>query len=152
MIYLLILIMNKKYYYDDIDNHKFPTLWNGFLRYSGISIPSYTDFSEQSDEPLSNVLEKLCKTNFYISLIDNYIYMSRGINNNFYYTSDFEKFIKSMIRETEKKFDVVITDGEFYAKEVKHNGTEYKYNILKDDKDKIILKRKTLNFNDKLKN
>jgi hypothetical protein len=65
--------------------------------------------------------------------------------DEFYYYHQFEKSIKSAIKETELKFNIVITNGEFYGNELKHNGNQYKYTISKKD-DKIILKKKILNW------
>jgi hypothetical protein len=42
--------------------------------------------------------------------------------DEFYYYYQFEKSIKNAIKETELKFNIVITNGEFYANEIKHNG------------------------------
>lgn len=139
--------MIKKYYYEGtFMEYKFSTLWNGFLRYIGIQIPISSDHYQESNRELDDLLAETCDINFYVSLINNHIYMSICRDSN-YYAIDFEKNTKKMIREIEKKFNVMITDGEFYANEIKHNGNQYKYNILKDNEDKIILKKKTLNFN-----
>lgn len=139
--------MIKKYYYEGtFMEHKFPTLWNGFLTYNGMPIPISLDHYQDSNRELDDLLCEICDINFYVSLIDNHIHMSICSDSN-YYATDFEKNTKKMIREIEKKFNVTVIDGEFYANEIKHNGNQYKYNILKDDKEKIILKKKTLNFN-----
>jgi archaellin len=46
----------------------------------------------------------------------------------------------------EKKLGININYGEFNAIEVKHYSNQYKYIILKNDDNSILLKKKTLNW------
>jgi hypothetical protein len=142
---------NTKYYFESYNlQTRYCTIWHGFLKYDGIQIPINREHILSTNNKLlynidlSDIFTEICQLNFYISLIDNYIYISHDMDE-FYYYYQFEKSIKNAIKETELKFNIVITNGEFYANEIKHNGNQYKYTISKKD-DKIILKKKILNW------
>ncbi len=139
-----------KYYFESYDsNIKYITLWNGFLKYDGNKIPTNSEHVIKNsllyyNSELNDILVETCELNFYISLIDNYIYISHDYDEYYYYYQ-FEKNIKSAIKNIELKFNIVITNGEFYGTEIKHCGNQYKYTISKNS-DKIILKKKVLNW------
>jgi len=140
-----------KYYFESYNlQTRYFTIWHGFLKYDGIQIPINREhiLSENNkllyNIDLSDIFSEICELNFYISLIDNYIYISHD-NDELYYYYQFEKSIKNAIKKTELAFNIVITNGEFYGNEIKHNGNQYKYTIIKKD-DKIILKKKILNW------
>ena len=142
---------NTKYYFESYNlQERYSTLWHGFLKYDGIQIPINREHILSTNNKLlynidlNDIFTEICQLNFYISLIDNYIYISHD-NDELYYYHQFEKSIKNAIKETELKFNIVITNGEFYGNEIKHNGNQYKYTISKKD-DKIILKKKILNW------
>ena len=147
-----------KYYFEsDICNiqTRYVTLWNGFLKYDGCKIPITTEHiignnKQLYNDILNDIFIEICELNFYISLIDNYIYISSDFDSHYYYSS-FEKHIKNVINSIESKFNININNGEFYGNEMKHNGNSYRYNISKND-DKIVLKRKVLNWDSKKKN
>ena len=136
--------MTKKYYYENTFlEEQFPTLWDGYLFYEGINIPVSTNYFQESNRDLDDLLAEVCDVNFYVTLVDNYIYLS--VCSDFrYYAAKFEKDIRKMIKALESKFNIVISNGEFYANELKHHGNQYKYSISQNDK--IILKKRILNF------
>lgn len=151
-------IKEVKYYFEAYDyENKYRTLWNGFLKYSGNTIPINNKHVLNNNKlcynnELNDILIETCELNFYISLINDFIYLSHD-TDEYYYYYQFEKNIKSAIKNIEVKFNIIITNGEFYATEVKHNGNQYKYTISKNS-DKIILKKIILNwenFNNKKK-
>ena len=136
----------KRYYYEDtIIETNYPTLWNGHLSYEGDDIPISLDYYQNSNKELDEIFTEICEVNFYISIIDKKIYVSLCRDSNYYYRQ-FEKNIKSVINQIESKFNIIITDGEFYANEVKHEGSQYKYTITKLE-DKLLLRKKILNWN-----
>ena len=138
--------MIKKYYFEDsIIETKYPTLWNGYFEYDGKEICVTETYFQNSNKELDEILTNICDVNFYISLIDNRIYISLCRDSN-YYSYQFEKDVKNMVENIEKKFDVKIMEGEFFANEVKHNGNYFKYTVTKNI-NKIVLKRKILSWN-----
>ena len=84
--------------------------------------------------------------NFYINIdFDNSsIYISLCQDSRYYYYQ-FEKDIKLLINSIEKDCLIYINCGEFYANEIKHDGNQYKYTIIKKNSE-IILKKKILNW------
>lgn len=142
--------MIKKYYFEDTTlNIKYPTLWNGYLLYNGENINISENYYQRSNRDLDDLLTDICDINFYVTLIDNNIYLSVCGDSSFYYYN-FEKTIKKAIKKIEKKFNINIIESEFFATELKPMGNQYKYNTTKnydiDGNDKIILKKKTLNW------
>jgi hypothetical protein len=139
--------MIKKYYFEDTTlNTKYPTLWNGYLLYNGENISISENYYQRSNRDLDDLLVDICDVNFYVTLIDNNIYLSVCGDSSFYYYN-FEKTIKKAIKKIEKKFNINITESEFFATELKPMGNQYKYSTSKNDgDDKIILKKKTLNW------
>lgn len=140
-----------KYYFESCNiQTRYLTIWHGFLKYDGNQIPVNREHLLSSNSKLlynidlNDIFCEIFQLNFYISLINNYIYISHDMDE-FYYYHQFEKSIKNAIKETELAFNIVITNGEFYANEIKHNGNQYKYTISKKN-DKIILKKKILNW------
>lgn len=143
-----------KYYFESYNlQTRYYTIWHGFLKYDGNQIPINSEHILNTNSKilynidLSDIFTEICQLNFYISLIDNYIYISHDMDELYYY-HQFEKSIKNAIKETELKFNIVINNGEFYGNELKHNGNQYKYTISRKD-DKIILKKKILNWDSK---
>jgi hypothetical protein len=135
----------KKYYYEDTFlEKKYPTLWTGYFKYNGNQIKISENYFQQSNRELDDLFTNICDINFHISLIDEYIYISLDRDSNFY-SINFEKTIKNVLKEIETKFNVIIYYGEFYGTEVKHMGNQYKYSISHNE-DKIILKKKILNW------
>jgi hypothetical protein len=132
-------IKTPKYYFDNTDilNH-YPTIWHGYL-YTKIDEPY---LNENSIWPLNDILVEICDVNFYIYLINNYIYLSICTDSR-YYAANFEKHIRKAIKALEKKLNINIEKGEFFANECKPMGIQYKYTILKDSDDKISLKKIT---------
>lgn len=130
-----------KYYFDNTNLlTKYGTLWDGFLTFNLISeLPSDTNTQ------ISDILVEICDINFFTNVIENNIYISLDTDSYFYYY-DFEKTIKSAIIEIEKKLKINISYGEFNATEVKHYSNIYKYTISKNDDNSILLKKKTLNW------
>ena len=139
--------MISKYYFEDTTlNTKYPTLWNGYLLYNGQNISVSENYWQRSNRDLDNLLTEICEINFYVSIIDNRIHIS-VCGDSFFYYYNFEKTIKKVIKKIEKKFNINITESEFFATELKHMGNQYKYNTSRDEKnEKIILKKKTLNW------
>lgn len=135
-------MITEKYYFLDkkcVDiNTKYPTLWDGFLKYERKS-DQYIEWLD-----LDNILVDICDINFYIHTDNDSIFLSVDRDES-YYAHQFEKHIKKIIKQTEEKLDINIISGIFNANEVKHNGSQYKYTISKD-KDKIILKKTVLNW------
>ena len=130
-------MIDDKYYFTKI--MKYPTLWHGFLAYKRINNEAIPWLD------LDNILIDICDINFYISKDDNNIYLSVD-RDECYYVNQFEKHIKKVIKEIEIKLQIKIESGEFNANEVKHNGSQFKYTICKNN-DKIILKKIVLNWN-----
>jgi len=142
--------MISKYYFEDTTlNTKYPTLWNGYLLYNGENISISENYWQRSNRILDDLLTDICDVNFYVTLIDNNIYLSVCGDSSFYYYN-FEKTIKKAIKNIEKKFNINITESEFFATELKPMGNQYKYSTSKncdvDGNEKIILKKKTLNW------
>ena len=138
----------KKYYFEDsIIEDKYPTLWHGYLEYTGNEINITDNYFQNSNRELDEILTNICNVNFYVSLTDNKINLSLCRDSN-YYTYEFEKNIKDIVSSIEKKFNIKIISGEIYANEVKHNGNHVKYNLSK--KNKIILKRNILSFKNEM--
>jgi hypothetical protein len=130
-----------KYYFDNTNLlTKYGTLWDGFLNFNLINqLPS------DANTIISDILVEICDINFFTNVIENNIYISLDTDSYFYYY-DFEKTIKSALTEIEKKLSVKINHGEFNATEVKHYSNIYKYIISKNDDNSILLKKKTLNW------
>ena len=136
---------NKYYFQNTIVETEFPTLWDGYLTYEADKLIEISDnYFQKSNRELDDLLQEICDIHFYVSLIDNTIYLSICRDSHFYY-QDFEKNIKKIIKEIEIKFNISIKSGQFNANEVKHGGSQYKYTINKDN-DKISVKRKILNW------
>ena len=136
--------MTTKYYFEKtILEKKYATLWDGYLTYEG-NIPISHDYSNKE---LDDILTEICDVNFYVSIMDNNIYLSVCSDFHFYITN-FEKTIKKAIKNINDKFKVKIKEGHFNALEVKHSGNQYRYIIRIDDSDnnKYILKKKVLNW------
>jgi hypothetical protein len=133
-----------KYYFDNTNLlTKYGTLWDGFLTFN-FNIQNWK-IPENMNSVLSDILVEICDINFYTNIIENNIYISLDTDSYFYYY-DFEKTIKSAIIEIEKKFEINVNYGEFNAIEVKHYSNQYKYTISKNDDNSILLKKKTLNW------
>ena len=147
------MINMKKYYYENTFlETKYFTLWNGYFKYNGNKIKVSENYYQESNRELDDLFVEICDINFYISLIDEYIYISVD-SDSYFYSTNFEKTIKKALKEIEIKFNIIIECGEFYATEVKHMGNQYKYTISKSN-NKIILKKKILNwdtYNKKMK-
>lgn len=136
--------MEERYYFENsVVNEMYPTLWHGYLTFDG-NIPLSINYYQKSNKTLDDLLAEICDINFYVSLIDNNIYLSVCRDFNYYYYQ-FEKNIKIVIIEIEKKFNINIKEGEFFATEVLHIGNKYKYKITNID-GVISLKKKILNW------
>ena len=133
--------IKEKYYFDNTNLlTKYGTLWDGFLTFDLI-----TELPSDANSQISDILVEICDINFFTNVIEHNIYISLDTDSYFYYY-DFEKTIKSAIIEIEKKFEININYGEFNAIEVKHYSNQYKYTISKNDDNSILLKKKTLNW------
>jgi hypothetical protein len=138
--------MIKKYYFENTNLDKiYSTLWNGEFIYNGDKIPLSLDYHQESNRELDDILTENLDVNFYVSLIDNNIHISCCSDFKFYFY-DFEKYIKRTILNIESKFNIYIYFGNFNATEIKHNGNQYKYTINKNNENKIILKKRILNW------
>lgn len=127
-----------KYYFDNMDLNKYPTLWDGFLEYNV--------YSELLNERLvSDIITEICDINFYINIHDDKIYMSICRDSDYYYYQ-FEQHIKHVITALENAFFINIENGQFNATEVKHQGNQYRYTISKNLDLSIVLKKKILNW------
>lgn len=146
----------KRYYFDEIDENNYATLWNGFLEISN------NNNIKISDMEVSDIMTEVCNINFYIYVNDTKIFISLCQDSKYYFYQ-FEKDILNAIRKIENKFNISILNGEFNAVEIKHNGSQYKYSILKNNDSKFELKKKILSWqnikkkkiddiNDKLEN
>lgn len=146
----------KRYYFDEKDENNYATLWNGFLEFSN------NNNIEISDMEVNDIMTEVCDINFYIYVNNTKIFFSLCQDSKYYY-HQFEKDILNSIKKIENKFNICILNGEFNAVEIKHNGCQYKYNILKDNDSKFVLKKKILSWqnikkkkiddiNDKLEN
>jgi len=138
-------MIDEKYYFSNTKlNEVYPTLWHGFLEYIKIIniVPNPITYNE-----IDNILVEICEINFYFhhDINDNKLYFSLDRDEN-YYAHQFEKQIKNIIKSFETHFKIKITNGEFYANEIKHNGSQYRYLISLSNDDKIIVKKKTLNW------
>jgi hypothetical protein len=142
-------MINQKYYYEDPKYEKifkkYITLWNGYLKGNKEKWFKKEDYTKASD-----IITEICDINFYRHHDEDHLYLSLDADENYYYDS-FEKHIFKMIKKLEKECNIFIESAEFYAFECKHFGNQYKYNIdrNKDKNNKIILKKKILNW-DKL--
>jgi len=139
-------MIDQKYYYEDPKYEavfkKYPTLWNGYLQGNKEKWFKKEDYSKVSDE-----ITEICDINFYRHHDEDHLYLSLDADENYYFSS-FEKHIFKIIKQLEKKFTIFIETAEFYAFECKHFGNQYKYNITrnKENNNKIILKKKVLNW------
>jgi len=134
-----MMITERYYFTNTLVNIKYPTLWDGFLKYKKID----------ENEPIGwldmdNILVDICEINFYINIDKDTIYLSMDRDEN-YYVHQFEKHIKKVIKKSEEILNIKILSGEFNATEVKHEASQYKYIITCND-DKIILKKRVLNW------
>jgi len=140
--------MEQRYYFNNtnIDNN-YATIWYGSLIYDQTKniIPISENYYQKSNIILDDLLSEICNMNFYVNIINNYIYISVCQDFKYYYYQ-FEKDIKNVIKEIENKFDVIIESGEFNAVECKYNGNQYKYTISKNNDKSISLKKKILNW------
>lgn len=138
--------MLKRYYFDNTKiNNEYSTIWYGEFLYNGNKIPISINYFQESNKDLDDILVDNLEANFYIKLIDNYIYLSLCSDSKFYYY-DFEKKIKKTITKIEDKFSIDIYSGNFDAEEFKPEGNKYKYFISKNKDNKIILRKKILNW------
>ena len=127
-----------RYYFDNMDMNRYPTLWDGFLHYS-ISNDLLTERN------VYDIIIEICDIGFYINIHENNIYISLCRDSNYYYY-DFEQHIKPIINKLESSLLINIELGEFNATEVKHQGNQYKYTILKNEDMTISLKKRILNW------
>jgi hypothetical protein len=120
-----------RYYFDENPNilTKYKTVWHGHFFYHIGKNTNYLTNDQWSI--LNDILQEICDVNFYIHCIENNIYLSL-CQDFMYYYYDFEKHIRTMIREIEKHFTIDIEYGEFYGTELKPMGDQYKY-IIKVD-------------------
>ena len=125
----------------------YPTLWQGFLKYKGdkIEIKEEYKFHQKSNTILDDILVDITDTNFYVNLKNDYIYLSLD-SDSYYYYYNFEKQIKKLIKKIEKEFKIYVTEGEFFATEIKHLGNQYCYEITRKENNKIFLVKKVLNW------
>ena len=118
----------------------YSTLWSGFLKYEGyISIA--LNYYQNSNRELDDLLAEICDVNFGVDIYDNTINITVCSDFRYYYY-DFEKTFGIAIIEIEKKFNITIYDGEFYATEMIHQGSQYKYTISKYYNDNQSIDRK----------
>jgi hypothetical protein len=135
----------KRYYFDEYKiNELYPTLWDGYIQFDSNKIP-ITDIEENSNRELDDLVTNICAINFYIYILDSKIYISL-CQDSVYYFHQFEKDIKKLIFAIEDKFKVNIDYAQFNATEVKHQGNQYKYTLTKDTNNRLILKKKILNW------
>lgn len=138
--------MSKKYYFENTQlNNIYSTIWYGELLYQGNQIPISLNYYQNSNKELDDILVDNLGANFYVNLINNNIYISLCSDTKFYYY-DFEKKIKNTISKIEDFFKIDINSGNFNADELKHDGNKLKYNISKNKDNKIILRKKILNW------
>jgi hypothetical protein len=133
-------MINKKYYFVDTNlDVKYPTLWNGFLNFNK-NEDTVINFLD-----IDNILIDICNVNFYVNIDSNNIYLSLDQDEKYYFFQ-FEKHIKKVIKKIEEISEIYINYGEFNANELKHFGLQYKYNITRTNDTKIVLKKKTLQW------
>ena len=142
----------EKYYYDDKKyflEDRYYTLWSGFLK-SNKKDKKW--FKKEDLKNIDDIIVEICEQNMYTALDEDNLYISMD-NDEKYYYYDFEKQIFPLIKRLEKEYGVFIEEGQFHAFELKHFGSQYRYNISKSDKNKINLKKNVLNWEnyDKLK-
>jgi len=138
--------MIKKYYFDNTDlDKRYSTIWYGELLYKGDKISISVNYFQESNRDLDDLFIENLNINFYVTLIDNIIHISCCSDSSFYYY-DFEKKIKKTITDIEKYFNIDIYSGNFNANELKYNPNQYKYIISKNKENKIILRKKILNW------
>jgi hypothetical protein len=139
----------QKYYFDNVNPDIFSTVWYGFFLYeeNDIQIPISENYYQQSNRELDDLLSEICEINFYVTLNNNYIYLSIDSDTKYYYYY-FEKNLKDIILKIEEKFNIHIQNGEFNAIEYRPNGNQYIYTISRsnDENKRIILKKKILNW------
>lgn len=134
--------ISEKYYFMNTNlDTNYATLWNGFFKFDKFDcnpIP-YLD--------IDNILLDICDVNFYINLDleKNLLYISLCQDEK-YYIYQFEKHIKKVIKKFEECLNIIITSAEFNATELKHEGYQYKYNVTRDINNRIILKKRILNW------
>jgi hypothetical protein len=138
--------MIKKYYFDNTNlDTNYSTLWDGELLYNGNEIIKSNNYFQESNRELDDLLANYLGVNFYVTLLDKSIYISCCSDFKFYFY-DFEKNIKNTILEIENLFKINIYNGNFNANELKHGGNQFKYNLSKNKDNKLVLKKKVLNW------
>jgi hypothetical protein len=143
-----------RYYYDNcahFNKDKYKTLWNGYLTYN-IDDPY---IKSESESELNDLIVEICERNFYITLEENYIYLSFD-SDEYLYHYEFEKTLKPLIVAIQNKFKISNIEGEFFATEIKHCGNQYKYIIHEcineelmsesESQKKLKITKKTLNW------
>ena len=128
--------------YDELLNKKYYTLWHGYLKGNKDKWIKEKDYSSSCD-----IITDTCNINFYRHYTEDHLYLSLDTDERYFY-HQFEKDIFKIIKKLEKKIDIYIEEAEFYANEVRHNGNQIKYTVLRDKNksNKIILKKKIMNW------
>jgi hypothetical protein len=143
--------MSKKYYFDELQNTKFDTIWYGFIEFDTLNNNILNDNIKMSN--ITDIIIDISNVNFYIFIEENRIYLSLD-NDRYYYTyTCFEKTIREIIYklieylsgDTINKIEFI--NGEFTGVEYKPNGCQYKYKLTKIDS-KISLKKRILNWSE----
>jgi len=143
--------MSKKYYFDELQNNKFDTIWYGFIEFDILNNNILNDNIKMSN--ITDIIVDISNVNFYIFIEENRLYLSLD-NDRYYYTyTCFEKTIREIIYklieylsgDTINKIEFI--NGEFTGVEYKPNGCQYKYKLTKID-NKISLKKRILNWSE----
>ena len=134
-----------QYYWDDTKHinvlEKYSTIWKGTLKNENVdSLWISPDKLNQLEDLFTDVLDR----NFYIYLDENYIYVSLCQDSPYFYY-EFEKNIIKLLKKIENKFEVTISEGEFYCWECRPMADSYRYIIYKKEK-KFKMKKTVLNW------
>jgi hypothetical protein len=143
--------MSKKYYFNELQNTKFDTIWYGFIEFDILN-DSILNNSEKMNN-ITDIIVDISNVNFYIFIEENRLYLSLD-NDRYYYTYIcFEKTIREIIYKlieylsSDNINKIEFINGEFTGVEYKPNGCQYKYKLTKID-NKISLKKRILNWSE----
>jgi hypothetical protein len=143
--------MSKKYYFDELQNNKFDTIWYGFIEFDTLNNNILNDNIKMSN--ITDIIVDISNVNFYIFIEENRLYLSLD-NDRYYYTyTCFEKTIREIIYKLIEYLSgdninkIEFINGEFTGVEYKPNGCQYKYKLTKID-NKISLKKRILNWSE----
>jgi hypothetical protein len=75
--------MSKKYYFDELQNTKFDTIWYGFIEFDILNNNILNDNEKMNN--ITDIIVDISNVNFYIFIEENRLYLSLD-NDHYYYT------------------------------------------------------------------